>query len=175
MKSWRCAKRAARWMTELQHGAKGLKHSVTKLCAHFGRVRTTMAKRTKNERVAFLNNLKRSVGAERRGYEKRPGRRSPGLGRQELIAAIGGDRTRAGWSKSSGRKQIERRKQMARQPEPLLSVGHRRVRRAGGPGAGFGFPPAAFRNVPWTRQEQEEQDGNQLSRLRFQGGSHRCL
>jgi hypothetical protein len=53
-------------MTELQHGAKGLKHSVTKLCAHFGRVRTTMAKRTKNERVAFLNNLKRSVGAERR-------------------------------------------------------------------------------------------------------------
>ena len=53
-------------MTELQHGAKGLKHSVTKLCAHFGRVRTTMAKRTKNERLAFLNNLKRSVGAERR-------------------------------------------------------------------------------------------------------------
>jgi len=53
-------------MTELQHGAKGLKHSVTKLCAHFGRVRTTMAKRTKTERLAFLNNLKRSVGAERR-------------------------------------------------------------------------------------------------------------
>ena len=53
-------------MTELQHGAKGLKHSVTKLCAHFGRVRATMAKRTKNERVVFLNNLKRSVGAERR-------------------------------------------------------------------------------------------------------------
>ena len=53
-------------MTELRHGAKGLTHSVTKLCAHFGRVRTTMAKRTKNERLAFLNNLKRSVGAERR-------------------------------------------------------------------------------------------------------------
>ena len=53
-------------MTELQHGAKGRKHSVTKLCAHFGRVRATMAKRTKNERLAFLNNLKRSVGAERR-------------------------------------------------------------------------------------------------------------
>ena len=50
-------------MSELQHGAKGLKHTVTKLCAHFGRARTTMAKRTKNERVAFLNNLKRSVGA----------------------------------------------------------------------------------------------------------------
>src|ERR1017187_9909590 len=49
-------------MSELQHGAKGQKHSVTKLCAHFGRARMTMAKRTKNERVAFLNNLKRSVG-----------------------------------------------------------------------------------------------------------------
>ena len=53
-------------MTDLQHGAKGLKHSVTKLCAHFGRVRATMAKRTKNERLVFLNNLKRSVGAQRR-------------------------------------------------------------------------------------------------------------
>jgi hypothetical protein len=53
-------------MTELQHGAKGLKHSVTKLCAHFGRVRATMAKRSKNERLAFLNNLKRTVGAQRR-------------------------------------------------------------------------------------------------------------
>jgi len=53
-------------MAELQHGAKGLKHSVTKLCAHFGRVRATMAKRTKNERLTFLNNLKRSVGAQRR-------------------------------------------------------------------------------------------------------------
>ena len=53
-------------MTELQHGAKALTHSVTKLCAHFGRVRATMAKRTNHERLAFLNNLKRSVGAERR-------------------------------------------------------------------------------------------------------------
>jgi hypothetical protein len=53
-------------MTDLQHGAKGLKHTVTKLCAHFGRVRATMAKRTKNERLTFLNNLKRTVGAQRR-------------------------------------------------------------------------------------------------------------
>jgi hypothetical protein len=53
-------------MTELQHGAKGLKQSVAELCAHFGRARTTMAKRTKNERAGFLNNLKRSVGAHRR-------------------------------------------------------------------------------------------------------------
>jgi hypothetical protein len=53
-------------MSELQHGAKGLKQSVSELCAHFGRARTTMAKRTKNERAAFLNNLKRSVGAHQR-------------------------------------------------------------------------------------------------------------
>jgi hypothetical protein len=53
-------------MNELQHGAKGLKHSVTKLCAHFGRVRATMAKRSKNERLTFLNNLKRTVGGQRR-------------------------------------------------------------------------------------------------------------
>jgi hypothetical protein len=53
-------------MSDLQHGAKDLKHTVTKLCAHFGRARMTMAKRTKHERVAFLNNLKRSVGAQRR-------------------------------------------------------------------------------------------------------------
>lgn len=85
-------------MSELQHGAKGLKHTVTKLCAHFGRARTTMAKRTKNERVAFLNNLKRSVGGQR--HEKRPGRRPQSLGRQELIATIGGDRS------SSGREQL---------------------------------------------------------------------
>ena len=52
-------------MSELQHGAKGLKHTITKLCAHFGRARTAMAKRTKHERVAFLNNLKHSVGAQR--------------------------------------------------------------------------------------------------------------
>ena len=53
-------------MTDLQHGAKGLKHTVTKLCAHFGRVRATMAKRTKHERLVFLNNLKSTVGAQRR-------------------------------------------------------------------------------------------------------------
>jgi hypothetical protein len=53
-------------MSDLQHGAKGLKHTVTKLCAHFGRVRSTMAKRTKHERLAFLNNLKSTVGAQRR-------------------------------------------------------------------------------------------------------------
>jgi len=53
-------------MNELQHDTKARKRAVVKLCAHFGRARTTMAKRTKNERVAFLNNLKHSVGAQRR-------------------------------------------------------------------------------------------------------------
>jgi hypothetical protein len=53
-------------MNELQRDGKGRKRAVVELCAHFGRARTTMAKRTKNERVAFLNDLKRSVGAQRR-------------------------------------------------------------------------------------------------------------
>jgi hypothetical protein len=53
-------------MTGLQHDAKELKQTVSELCAHFGRSRTTMAKRTKNERGAFLNNLKRSVGGHLR-------------------------------------------------------------------------------------------------------------
>ena len=51
---------------EMQCDAKGRKRAVVELCAHYGRARTTMAKRTKNERVAFLNDLKRSVGAQRR-------------------------------------------------------------------------------------------------------------
>ena len=53
-------------MTELQHDAKGLKKTVAGMCAHFTRSRMTMAKRSKHERVAFLNNLKRTVGAQRR-------------------------------------------------------------------------------------------------------------
>ena len=52
-------------MHELQHEAKGLKQTVAKMCIHFGRARAAMAKRTKHERVTFLNNLKRSVGAQR--------------------------------------------------------------------------------------------------------------
>jgi hypothetical protein len=57
-------------MTELRHGASELKQTVAELCAHFGHARTAMAKRTKHERVAFLNNLKRSVGAQRRDLRK---------------------------------------------------------------------------------------------------------
>ena len=52
-------------MHELQHDAKGLKQTVAKMCTHFGRARMTMAKRTKHERVTFLNNLKHLVGAQR--------------------------------------------------------------------------------------------------------------
>jgi hypothetical protein len=63
-----CAMRRMRgsMMSELQHGATERKQTVAELCAHIGRARTTMAKRTKHERVAFLNNLKRSVSAQRR-------------------------------------------------------------------------------------------------------------
>jgi hypothetical protein len=56
----------ATMMRELQHGAKELKQTVAQLCSHFSRARTAMAKRTKHERVVFLNHLKRSVGAQRR-------------------------------------------------------------------------------------------------------------
>jgi hypothetical protein len=52
-------------MHELQHDAKGLKQTVAKMCTHFGRARMAMAKRTRHERVTFLNNLKRSVDAQR--------------------------------------------------------------------------------------------------------------
>jgi len=52
-------------MHELQHEAKGLKQTVTKLCTHFGRARAAMAKRTRHERMIFMNNLKRSVDAQR--------------------------------------------------------------------------------------------------------------
>ena len=53
-------------MGELQRGAKGRKQAVTDLCVHISTARVAMAKRTKNERLAFLNSLRRSVGAHRR-------------------------------------------------------------------------------------------------------------
>jgi phage-related minor tail protein len=53
-------------MHELQHDTKARNRAVVKLCAHFGRARATMAKRSKNERMAFLNNLKHSVAARQR-------------------------------------------------------------------------------------------------------------
>lgn len=53
-------------MNELSRGTKGRKQAVAELCVQLGSARTAMAKRTKNERVAFLNGLKRSVGAQLR-------------------------------------------------------------------------------------------------------------
>jgi hypothetical protein len=54
-----------RLMSDLQHDAKSRKKAVTQLCSRFGHARTKMAKRTKDVRLVFLNNLKRSVGAQR--------------------------------------------------------------------------------------------------------------
>lgn len=53
-------------INELQRGSKERTVAVGELCAHFSRTRKTIAKQTKNERVAFLNNLKRSVVAQQR-------------------------------------------------------------------------------------------------------------
>jgi len=53
-------------ISELQRGAKGRKQAVGELCAHIGSARVAMSRRTRNERTAFLNGLRRSVGAHRR-------------------------------------------------------------------------------------------------------------
>jgi hypothetical protein len=53
-------------MNDLQHETKSRGKAITQLCSHFGHARTMMAKRTKHARLVFLNNLKRSVGAQRR-------------------------------------------------------------------------------------------------------------
>ena len=53
-------------MSDLQRGAKERKQAMGEFCANTGSARMAMAKRTKNERVAFLNGLRRSVGAHRR-------------------------------------------------------------------------------------------------------------
>jgi len=53
-------------VNELARGTNERKEAVAELCAHIGSARTAMARRTKNERVVFLNGLKRSVGAQRR-------------------------------------------------------------------------------------------------------------
>lgn len=53
-------------MSQLQCDTKGRRQAVVGFCADLSSARTTMAKRTKNERVAFVNGLKRWVGARRR-------------------------------------------------------------------------------------------------------------
>ena len=52
-------------MGELQRETQGRKQAVTELCDHFGSTRVGMARRTKNERVAYLNSLKGAVDAHR--------------------------------------------------------------------------------------------------------------
>ena len=53
-------------MSEIQHDTKGRKKAVAKFCAHLGSARAATAKRSKHERVAFMNHLRRSVGTELR-------------------------------------------------------------------------------------------------------------
>ena len=53
-------------MSEMQEQAQERKQSVADLCAQMGKARVTMAQQTKSERVAFLDSLKRSVGAHLR-------------------------------------------------------------------------------------------------------------
>jgi hypothetical protein len=57
-------------LSDLQNGAKELKQTVTDLRAHFHRARTTMAKRTKHERVMFVGNLRRSMGNDLAGARR---------------------------------------------------------------------------------------------------------
>jgi len=53
-------------MNELQRDTQGRKQAVVELCTNLGNARTAMANQTKNERLAFMNNLKTSIGAQRR-------------------------------------------------------------------------------------------------------------
>lgn len=53
-------------ITQLQSEAKGRKQAVTQHCSDLRSSLRTTAKRAEQERAAFLNNLKRSVGAQRR-------------------------------------------------------------------------------------------------------------
>lgn len=53
-------------LSDLHRDAKGRKQAVAELCARTGSARVAMARRTRNERVAFLNSMRRAVGAHRR-------------------------------------------------------------------------------------------------------------
>jgi len=52
-------------MSEIQHDSKGRKKAVAKFCAHLGSARAALARRSKHDRVAFMNHLRRTVGAQR--------------------------------------------------------------------------------------------------------------
>ena len=51
-------------MKALLTDSKARSKAVVQLCARFSHSRTVMAKRTKDARLVFLNELKRSVGAQ---------------------------------------------------------------------------------------------------------------
>jgi hypothetical protein len=52
-------------MSELEQANKTRKHAVSDLCRHFHSARASMARRTKADRIAGLQNLKRVVNAHR--------------------------------------------------------------------------------------------------------------
>jgi hypothetical protein len=51
-------------MGQLHNEAADRKQAVAEMCSHLGEARLAMAQRTKNERVTFMNNLRRTVGAQ---------------------------------------------------------------------------------------------------------------
>jgi len=53
-------------MNDMAQQNQHRKQSVAEFCAHASGTRAGMARRTKGERRAFLHNLKRTVGAQRR-------------------------------------------------------------------------------------------------------------
>ncbi len=60
------AKRAA-LMSDLNRGSKDLAASMAGFCAHLSDERSDMAKRTKSERMAYVQGLKDQVNAQCRG------------------------------------------------------------------------------------------------------------
>ena len=57
-------------ISDLQNGARELKKNVTDLRAHFHRARTTMAKRTRNERLTTVNNRRRDMRNDLAGVRR---------------------------------------------------------------------------------------------------------
>jgi len=56
-------------MGDLQREAKARRQDVVGLCTHFGHARMAMAKQTRDDRVAFMNQLKNTVGAQLRNVQ----------------------------------------------------------------------------------------------------------
>jgi len=53
-------------MSQLQRETDGRRLEISNLVGQMGNARAEMAKRTGNERMAFLNQLKRTLGAHQR-------------------------------------------------------------------------------------------------------------